>query len=359
MSEQKQPTPPGRFFLKAFALALLFVLLVAGGFGWSFYKFATSPMQVPNKDIELVIMPDTSFDGITRQIAEMGLIRDERRFKLLAMWKDQARKVRSGRFLVQSEWTPMMLLDALVSGLPLLERITFPEGLTWWETGKRLEAAGFVRFEDFKSVVHDPDFLRKYGIPLSSAEGYLFPDTYLFMRPLELNTKTAQQIVGRMVDTFWSRTEALWEGERVPGPRERSRVAQIVILASIIERESGVAFERPIIAGVFQNRLRRKMPLQADPTIIYGLGPDFDGKIRRKNIDDKANPYNTYQISGLPPGPICSPGLGAIKASNQPANHNYLYFVARGDGTHEFSTNLADHNRAVRMFILDKSSDTP
>lgn len=356
---EERTTSPKRFFLTLFICVFFFMLFVGGGFVWTFYRFANSPLKMPNKEVELVIMPDTSFDGVVSQLKELGLLKDERRFKMLAVWQKQANKIRSGRFLVHSEWTPIVLLEYLVSGLPLLDKITLPEGLPWWETAKRLEAGGFVKFEDFKAVIHDPDFLRKYGIPLKSAEGYLFPDTYLFMRPLELNKKTAQQIAGRMIDTFWNRTEGLWEGAGMPSAKERQRVAQVVIMASIIEKETGVSSERPLVSGVLHNRLRRKMPLQMDPTIIYGLGPEFSGKIRRSHLNDKENIYNTYQIMGLPPGPICSPGLYALKAANQPAEHNYLYFVARGDGTHEFSTNLADHNRAVKMFILNSPEASP
>ena len=132
---------------------------------------------------------------------------------------------------------------------------------------------------------------------------------------------------------------------------------QAVTLASIIEKETGAASERPMISSVFHNRLKKNMRLETDPTVIYGIGPSFNGRLRRADLTNAANPYNTYKHPGLPPGPICSPGLASIKAALSPETHNYLYFVARGDGSHQFSPDLASHNRAVRTYILNKDAD--
>lgn len=141
------------------------------------------------------------------------------------------------------------------------------------------------------------------GIPFDSAEGFLFPDTYLIMRPLELNEATAKSVVGRLIDNFWRRTTPLWPGGKRPGPSGRDEVRRLVTLASIVERETAVPSERPRVAGVYANRLRLNMLLQADPTTAYGLGESFDGNLRRKHLDDEGNPYNTYKHPGLPPGP--------------------------------------------------------
>jgi UPF0755 protein len=142
-----------------------------------------------------------------------------------------------------------------------------------------------------------------------------------------------------------------------PDANERLQLASSLILASIVEKETALPAERARIAGVYVNRLNHNMLLQADPTVIYGLGPDFSGRLRRSDLNNPDNPYNTYKLQGLPPGPICSPGLAAIRAALFPETNDYLYFVARGDGGHQFSTNLAAHNQAVRTYILNKDTD--
>ncbi len=208
-----------------------------------------------------------------------------------------------------------------------------------------------VRYEDFKKLIFDPQFLRYWGIPGSSAEGFLYPDTYLIMRPLDLNAVTARQIVGKLIDTFWRRTALLWPEGKRPGPEHADEVRRIVILASIVEKETSVAAERSKIAGVYANRLNLGMLLQADPTTAYGIGEAFDGTLKRSQLDDPGNLYNTYKHLGLPPGPICSPGLACMRAAANPEQHNYLYFVAKGEGnTHVFSTDFEGHIQAVRAY---------
>ena len=247
-------------------------------------------------------------------------------------------------------------MDALVNGKPVLFRITVPEGLTWWQTGRLLEEAGLVRFADFRDVVTDPDFLRHYGIPFATAEGFLMPDTYLLKKadePDDAQFKAqARAVAGRMVDNFWRKTAAVWPGKVRPKPDD---LKTWVILASVVEKETAIDAERPRVAGVYRNRLARQMPLQADPTVIYGLGPAFDGNLRRKDLDDPNNLYNTYQRPGLPPGPISSFGTAALAAAVNPEAHDFLYFVARTDGgEHVFSATLTEHNRAVRQYLQNR-----
>ena len=226
--------------------------------------------------------------------------------------------------------------------------------------GKRLEVGGFVRFDDFAKVIHDPAFLRHWGIHGKNAEGFLFPDTYLLMRPLELNEESAAKIAGRLVDNFWRRTASLWPGGVRPSLKDAPFVASTINLASIVEKETAVPSERARVAGVYSNRLQKGMLLQADPTIIYGVGPDFSGEIRRSQLEDASNLYNTYKHAGLPPGPIASPGLACIRAALNPEKHDFLYFVARGDRSHAFSTTLDGHNRNVRLYrSATRSGDNP
>ena len=178
------------------------------------------------------------------------------------------------------------------------------------------------------------------------------PDTYLMHRPDdlggEIGPRQARAVAGRMADNFWRKAAPLWPNGQKPGRQELMR---LVSLASIVEKETGVPEERARVAGVYANRLKSGMLLQADPTVIYGLGPDFSGRLTRKNLDDPANPYNTYQHPGLPPGPIASFGLDCLRAAINPEEHGYIYFVSSPDGqSHVFSRNLADHNRAVRHY---------
>ena len=352
------PPRPRRTFLRWLGALVLLLLLACGAASWLAYDFLHSPGSDPAvsapRDVEVAVFPGATFGTLTPELVRLGAVRDGDKFLLLLRWmryRGLPHALKPGRFRLNTGWTPQRIIDQLVSGSPLLDRVTIPEGLPWWETGKRLEAAKMVRFEDFATIIRDPAFLRHWGIPFDSAEGFLFPDTYLIMRPLELNEKTAKSVVGRLIDNFWRRTAPLWPDGKRPGPSGYAEVRRIVTLASIVERETAVASERPRVAGVYANRLRIGMLLQADPTTAYGLGEGFDGNLRRRHLDDADNPYNTYKRPGLPPGPICSPGLACLRAAMRPEAHSYLYFVARGeDGSHIFSSNLADHNRAVRAY---------
>ena len=163
-----------------------------------------------------------------------------------------------------------------------------------------------------------------------------------------------------MVDNFWRKTANVWPDGKKPGPSQTEQLKTWVILASIVEKETGIDAERARVAGVYQNRINKGMLLQADPTVIYGLGPNFDGNLRRRDLDDPNNLYNTYQRPGLTPGPICSFGAAALAAAVRPEAHNYLYFVAKFDGgEHVFSTNLNDHNKAVRQYLQNRRNAKP
>ncbi|HIU17020.1 MAG TPA: endolytic transglycosylase MltG [Candidatus Avidesulfovibrio excrementigallinarum] len=354
MNEQApclQPPRPKRRWWRAVLLVLLFCVLAAlGGTGAAVYYFLHTPPETPGRDVEVLIPSGYPLARLAEQLEEHKVVLDARAFLLLARYREAGGSVKTGRFLVNTGWTPDRVLDQLTKGRPYLERITLPEGLPWWEVGRRLEAAGYVRYDDFVTLIHDPAFLRHWGIPFDSAEGFLFPDTYLIMRPLELNLDSARSVVGRLIDTFWRKSAAIWPDGRRPGPGGRELVRKIVTLASIVEKETSVASERRRVAGVYENRLRRGMLLQADPTVIYGVGQEFVPPLRRSQLNNADNRYNTYKHPGLPPGPICSPGLACLQAAMNPEEHNYLYFVASGDGSHRFNASLAGHNKDVRAY---------
>lgn len=357
-------------------LILLLLLLGTGAF-WLWHEvnqFLETAPQAHGKDVYVDIQSGSHLKQIASELASKGIITDARKFILLARWEKMGTSLQAGRFLLNTSWTPRHVLDVLVNGKPALYKVTIPEGLTWWQTGKLLEDAGLVCFDNFKNIIHDPDFLRHHGIPFQNAEGFLMPDTYLMPKPdvpmppagqhaaNDEATKQAQiawqaqarGAASRMIDNFWRKATPIWSPSAPDGTVIRPAPDDLkkwVTLASIIEKETGVPSERARVAGVYTNRLANNMLLQADPTVIYGMGPSFSGRLRRVHLDDANNIYNTYQRPGLPPGPIASFGTAALKAAVNPEKHNYLFFVATGEGdTHTFTRNFEEHSEAVRIY---------
>ncbi len=367
------------------------------------------------KDVIINIAPGATFDRVAWDLYKAKALTSVWRFRLLAQYHKKLGAIQSGEFQVNTGWTPEQLLQHLVSGRSLLYPLTLREGLPFWEVARLVEEGGFAKAAEFEAAVQDPAFLRANGIPFASAEGFLYPETYHLRKPRTLGGKEQAEAVARiLVEMFWRRnwpllTEyaatdkavrgetlflsgfALKNGlpvrlvparaplpaqpgrnatppgnatraEAAPAPRPESppslavpvsaeTLRYLVILGSLVEKETGVAAERDRVAGVYANRLRLNMLLQCDPTIIYGLGKEQSGPIRKSQLADAKNLYNTYQHAGLPPGPICSPGFASMRAAAHPEQHNYLYFVATGtNGTHTFSTNLNDHNQAVMRY---------
>lgn len=382
---------------------MLFILGASGWFFWQAYDFLQTAPQREGRDIYLDVAPGAHLGQIAKELAAKGLVTDARKFALYARYKKMGGKLQAGRFLLNSGWKPEEVLETLVNGRPALYRVTVPEGLTLWQTGRLLEDAGLLRFEDFYEAVTDPAFLAHYGIPFATAEGFLMPDTYLLRKPdmplpppaaegerdspdiaraREEWRAQARSVAGRLVDNFWRKAASLWPSQPLPlkeqapkspeaastsMPEEESPAGKItrpamsdlkiwVTLASIVERETGVPSERARVAGVYANRLKKNMLLQADPTVIYGLGPGFSGTLRRAHLSDPLNAYNTYHHAGLPPGPIASFGMAALKAAIAPEKHNYLYFVASGTGPgHIFSRTYEEHEAAVREYRRQKN----
>lgn len=373
-------------------LFIAFMLLICAGAALAAYayvdgkKFINTPANVAlgqdAKFFYLVIKPGTTFNQVVEHLYAEGGISDKDRFKIYGRIRKAASKIKAGEFEFNSSWNPQEVMDQLISGRVLPHRITIKEGLPWWEVAALLESKGFAKSADFEAIITNPAFLRKYGIPFANAEGFLFPDTYMLNRPRTLTKEQAEHVAETLVRTFWQKSSGLWKdatavdslnGGAYPQRPEGisnlvpdfalakpDEVKRIIILATLVEKETAVADERPRVAGVYSNRLRIKMPLQCDPTIIYGLGPKFNGTIYRSQINDRKNPYNTYQLPGLPPGPICSPGLGALNAAFAPENNQFLYFVATaaGDGRHTFSKTLKEHNQAVQRYRQAVRSNT-
>lgn len=303
------------------------------------------------------IRPGESLRSVAAELREAGLIRNERIFLGVALWKDVDRSIRHGRHEFEGTVTLESVLEELARTPKPILRVTIPEGFTVREIATLLEAVGAMPAASYLAVACSAELLRLVGAPdgVACAEGYLFPDTYDLvpgMSPgelVDLQVRRFRQVVEPLVAAAAGDPEF----EQRAGPPE-GRLARLLTLASIVEKETGLAAERPRIASVFFNRLRAGMPLQTDPTVIYGViasGEPWDGNLTRTHLTT-ATPYNTYMRKGLPPGPICNPGRASIEAVLEPLETGDLYFVARRDGSHEFSTNLADHNRAVRRWQL-------
>lgn len=332
-------------------LALVVVVLVAGGlFAGSLYIAAAkwrSPVAA-----EINILPGTPVRGIASQLAKERVICAPRLFALYARFTGVGDKLHAGTYNFPAGTTMVAALDKLVKGEVHQYVFTVIEGWTIKDIAKALAGQPFLASAEtpteFVKLCSDPSFIKELGFEkISSLEGYLFPDTYMVTRPL-----TAKTLIRQMVRRF----NQVWKSlDRIKLVNIRLTPGEALILASIVEKEAGVPGERPIIASVFLNRLRKGLLLQSDPTIIYGL-KDFDGDIRWR---DKVNPhpYNTYVHAGLPPGPICNPGKASLEAVLQPAKTKYLYFVSKNNGTHHFSERHDDHLKAVRKYQIEGQRD--
>ncbi len=251
----------------------------------------------------------------------------------------KSKGLRAGEYEFEGKISDMDVLRKILNGQVKKYTITIPEGSNIYQIAKIVSK--ICPPESFFSLIRSQEFIRKYGINLPVLEGFLFPDTYIFEK-----METCENVLDTMVKRFFKE----WNSEFEKRARELGmNMEEVIILASIIEKEAKVKEEAPLISAVFHNRLKKNMFLQADPTVIYGLLPDFDGNLKKEHLKSD-NPYNTYKRKGLPPTPICSPGKNAIYSALYPAPVSYLYFVSKNDGTHVFTTNLKEHNYYVELY---------
>jgi len=334
------------FKLKYLLLLIIALLIaVAGAAGWiavDLQRFAHRPADLEEHSHIVSVAPGESFGMLSARLEKAGVIVSDIRFKILARLSGDDKRLRAGEYALSAAMTPMEIIDILASGKVLLHRLTIPEGYTIDQVAAEVEKAGLASAEEFSRLARDPSMVTELQLDGPSLEGYLFPDTYHFPREV-----SARGIITTMASAYQSLVTDEW--------RNRAReldlsMHDIVTLASIIEKETGDPSERPIIASVFHNRLKKRMRLESDPTVIYGI-ESFDGNITRRHLSS-ATPYNTYVIRGLPPGPIANPGRAALEAALYPAKTDYLFFVSKKDGTHYFSKNIAEHTEAVRKYQL-------
>lgn len=333
-----------RRIVPAAILTLIFALLLTG---WVFLYGVTPGPESADSWAVVAIPRGSSIRAIGEILVENRVVDDDIRFVLLAKLSGYGGRVQAGEFRVDTGRTPLEVLKTLIAAKPIQYSITIPEGLRASEIAAIFGEGGWLDPRGFASLVADKDFLAKQGLEgLDSLEGYLFPDTYMLTRDLHGSEKIIALMVGRF-NQVWTEITARLE--------EKPDREKTVILASMVEKETGSAVERPLIAGVFRNRLQLGMKLQSDPTVVYGL-ENFSGNITRTDLQTPT-PFNTYTTSGLPAGPICSPGRQAMLAVLFPAQTKDLYFVSKNDGTHHFSETLAEHNNAVQKYQRKKNGD--
>ncbi|CAK8720544.1 MAG: UPF0755 protein [Candidatus Electronema aureum] len=329
-----------RTFCRVFFALLLLVSFAAGGW-FAYYVFTLAP---GSGEVIVDIPKGAGSRQIKTLLGEKGLIKDDIRFlALLRLLRELERKnppkLRAGEFSVPLGLTPLQVIRFLHNAKPVQHRVTVPEGLTMAQIAEIFAKDGWTDTAAFLQLCHDRQFIQGLGLEATSLEGYLFPETYSLVR----GETDARTIISTMVRRFF----AVWKELGAMESRGLNR-HQLLTLASIVEKETGAASERKSIAGVFYNRLRTGMRLQSDPTTIYGI-KDFNGNLTKADLL-AATPYNTYAISGLPVGPICNPGKAALEAVLHPAEVPYLYFVSKNDGSHQFSSTLEEHNRAVFLY---------
>ncbi|MDP2167623.1 MAG: endolytic transglycosylase MltG [Thermodesulfovibrionales bacterium] len=305
-----------------------------------FTAYALLQIAVPvrlNAPVEIKIPEGTNFTAAANALADNGLIRDRVMFVLIGRLGGMDKKLKAGYYSFGGSVTGWYIYKALIKGYILTRSVTVVEGDSLMEIKEKLAAGGIMTGAELERLSKDKPLMLKLGVDAPSLEGYLFPDTYILPKGIDPEA-VVKIMVQRLREQYG---QALREKAAGMGMNER----EVLTLASIIEKEASVDHERPIISAVYHNRLKKGMPLQADPTCIYGAKPMSEG-VTAKDLKRKSD-YNTYIIKGLPPGPIASPGLKSIEAALSPVDVPFIYFVSNRDGTHTFSASGGDHLRAV------------
>ncbi|NKB82289.1 MAG: endolytic transglycosylase MltG [Nitrospirales bacterium] len=307
---------------------------------WEAYIALLSPPAVPYFAQIVDIPRGTSLSHVAGLLHNSHLIRDKEAFVWMGRLSGAERKIISGEYALDTEMDASAILSKIVNGTVVQHAVTIPEGYSLIQVAGLLEEKRLINRQAFLHTARDQAFIQSLGLHVSSLEGYLFPDTYYFARPV--NPKTViQSFIRRLQETLTADLKHRAKDMGMP-------IHAVLTLASIIEKETANSDERNLISGVFHNRLRQNIPLQSDPTVVYALRA-FDGNITKQDLRVNS-PYNTYRVLGLPPGPIANPGKAAIEAALYPATTDFLYFVSRNNGSHKFSATLDEHNQAVQQY---------
>jgi UPF0755 protein len=345
------------------ATTVVVFLTVVALLAYNAYRYPNRRSGGPDRRAKIVVERGTPLGEIARRLHEQGIIDHPSWFRFYANERGLSQKIRAGQYSFSSDMTPAEVLARLVEGVPVEEiAVTVPEGKNLVQVAEIFGEAGVCDREALERVARDPQIARQLNVPGTTLEGYLYPDTYRFRRGTSA-VKVATALTKHALDTLAQLKALHRSGVQMLQKTYRFEDREIVLMASLVEKETAQPAERPRIAGVFLNRLRLPtfVPhlLQTDPTIVYGctVPPHkstacarFEGRIRRLQLDDHDNPYNTYTHEGLPPGPISNPGRAALEAVLRPDATPYLYFVSRNDGTHYFSKTRAEHEAAVNRY---------
>ncbi len=349
------------------ALTVSVFLGAAAVVGYSALRYPTTPVPGEQREAKVIVERGTSLHEIARRLAERGLIRHPSWFRFYANERGLSQKVKAGQYTFSSTMSPAEILDRLIEGVPVEEvAVTVPEGKNLREVAEIFDQAGICAREELERVARSVELAQKLGVPGQTLEGYLFPDTYKFPRGTPAS-KIVTVMVKRAHEVFAELKAAHPDAVKARKTIDKMGDRELVLMASLVEKETAAPEERPRIAGVFYNRLRLPtfVPhlLQTDPTIVYGCTipkeksaacAQFEGRIRRMHLEDKDNPYSTYAHAGLPPGPISNPGRAALLAAIEPDQTPYLYFVSKNDGTHYFSKTQKEHEAAVDKYQRGK-----
>jgi UPF0755 protein len=334
--------------MKTLRLSFLVSTVLAVAFG-IFVLFQTVtiffviPPQ-PKSSVVLFIKPSTTVRAIARQLYESGVITSQWKFRLLAKLKGVDKHLKPGEYKFESPSAPIEAIHILAEGKVILHKVTIPEGSTMEDIARAFAAQKLLTVDTFRAVAARKDLKAKLNVPGLSLEGFLFPETYFFSKVDE-----PEKMIFTMVSRFKQMT--------TPEDLRRAQALKFSLLewvtfASIVEKESSIASEQPLVSSVFHNRLKKNMRLQSDPTVIYGI-KNFNGNITKKDLQT-ATEYNTYTRAGLPPGPIANPGASALKAALYPAQTDFLYFVANRNGSHVFSKTYEEHLKYVAQYQLNQ-----
>ena len=344
------------FIKKMLAAFLIVFAFSAGLFAFQLNQFLTQPIAESEQVQTINILPGSSAHKVAQQLNQAGLLTFPKRFVWYLRYQEKHGLIKAGELTINPKWTVAQLTDALLKGETVQYPITLIAGHTFKQTLETLKSA-----EKLKHALSDeltPEALASlyetFGLqnlndkkyPYAGLEGWFLPETFYYQAgDSDVSIlKRAQAHLKTVLETEWQN-----RAKNLP----LKTPYEALILASIVEKETGIAHERPLIAGVFVNRLNKRMRLQTDPTVIYGIGADYDGNIRKRDLLTKTT-YNTYKINGLPPTPIAMPSAEAIRAVMHPTPTKALYFVAKGGGEHQFSNTLIEHNKAVQQYLLNR-----
>jgi len=337
--------------MKRFLIFLAFLAIMGSAAAYSMYARIQEPFRGFEGDEQFVdIPPGAGSRAIGDRLAAVGVVRDPWTFRVALYLSRQGRHLKAGEYRFDKAMTPAQVIDKIARGEVFVIPVTFPEGLTIAEMAKIYEEHGLGPAATFVEAAKDVSPIRDIDPLAKDLEGYLFPETYALSRRTD-----AAKLVRQMAAAF---EHALTPEVRQAASARKLSIRQLVTLASIVEKETAKADERPMVAAVYANRLKIGMPLQCDPTVIYALtrAHRYDGNIHKVDLSFDS-PYNTYRYPGLPPGPIASPGRASLEAAARPAADDYLYFVSRNDGSHEFARTLDEHNRNVQKYQVQYFRD--